>query len=281
LLAGTVTIMTADEALEVLPGLVAGAIRAPEEEAPRGASPAEIDSLRASLGCDIPPALRTWLAVCRGAGIGPGGVFGQRPDRPFLDMPQRRDSFPEWAERGWLPVAGDGCGNYYVLTADGAVGFVDTMKDPGQIDRQAAGDLLSFMTGLLAADQDADRTRALLAAVSAQATRFAVDEDELDFPLGERLLAVAEAEHLCGSPVAGRDSGHRQEMVKVAMRRWRSFSRRSRHPERATHAERVEDLAKGLRDHFEVEPPLTGPLMTDYRYLAAKLSVVLANPLAG
>jgi hypothetical protein len=104
--------------------------------------------------------------------------------------------------------------------------------------------------------------------------------DEPGFPCGERLLAVAEAEHLCGSPVAGHDTAHRQEMVKVAVRRWRSFSRRSRHPERATHAERVEDLAKGLRDHFEIEPTMTGPLMTDYRYLAAKLAVFLADPLA-
>ena|SRR5690349_19611411 len=78
--------------------------------------------------------------------IGSGGVFGPRPDEPYLDMPQRRDSFPQWAEKGWLPVAGDGCGNCYVLTADGTVGFVDTMKDPGRIDRQAAGNLLSFMT---------------------------------------------------------------------------------------------------------------------------------------
>ena len=154
----TVTIMKADEALAVLRGLVAGAIRAPEEEAPRGASPAEIDSLQARLGCGIPPVLRAWLSVCRGAGIGPGGVFGPRPDKPYLDMPWRRDSFPEWAEQGWLPVAGDGCGNCYVLTADGTVGFVDTMKDPGRIDRQAAGDLLSFMTGLLAGDQDPGRT---------------------------------------------------------------------------------------------------------------------------
>jgi len=51
-------------------------------------------------------------------------------------------------------AARDGSGNCYVLTADGAVGFVDTMKDPGQIDRQVAGDLLSFMTDLLADDQD-------------------------------------------------------------------------------------------------------------------------------
>ena len=53
----------------------------------------------------------------------------------------------------WLPVASDGCGNYYVLTLDEAVGFVDIMKDPGQLDRRAAPDLLSFMSGLLRANQ--------------------------------------------------------------------------------------------------------------------------------
>jgi hypothetical protein len=45
-------------------------------------------------------------------------------------MAQRRDLFPGWVEQDWLPVAGDGCGNCYVLTADGIVGFIDTMKDP-------------------------------------------------------------------------------------------------------------------------------------------------------
>src|SRR6266702_4050101 len=70
-----VTIMKADEALEVLRGLVAGAIRAPEEEPPRGAGPAELDSPQARLSCGIPPVLRAWLSVCRGARIGPGGVF--------------------------------------------------------------------------------------------------------------------------------------------------------------------------------------------------------------
>ena len=40
------------------------------------------------------------------------------------------------------------------------MGFVDTMKDPGRIDCQVAGDLLSFRTVLLAGDQDVGRTRA-------------------------------------------------------------------------------------------------------------------------
>jgi hypothetical protein len=69
-----------------------------------------------------------------------------------------KPGFPGWAGQGWLPVAGDGCGNCYVLTADGTISFVDTMKDPGQIDHRAAGDLLSFMIGLLAGDQDPGRT---------------------------------------------------------------------------------------------------------------------------
>ena len=54
-------------------------------------------------------------------------------------------------------MAGDGCGNYYVLREDGTVGFIDTMQDPGKIDRQAASDLLSFMISLLAHDQATDR----------------------------------------------------------------------------------------------------------------------------
>jgi hypothetical protein len=110
LLTSTVVIMKADEALEVLCGLVAGAVRAPEEESPQGAGPAELHSLTARLGCGIPSALRACLSVCKGAGIGPGGVFGQRPDESSPDMAWRRDLFPEWAELGWLPVAGDGCG---------------------------------------------------------------------------------------------------------------------------------------------------------------------------
>jgi hypothetical protein len=98
-----------------------------------------------------------------------------------------------------------------------------------------------------------------------------------DSLLAERLLAAAEAEHLSGSPVAGHDDAARREMVKTAMNRWRSYRRRSRHPERATYADRVEDLAKGLRDRFETSPELTGPLMSDYRSLAAKLAAILTD----
>src|SRR5581483_5178538 len=102
--------MRAGEDLEVLRGLVAGAVRAPEEEAPRGARPDEVDGLAARLGCGIPPVLRAWLSVCRGAGIGPGGVFGPRPDEPSLDMARLRDLFPQWADRAGCPWLVTGAG---------------------------------------------------------------------------------------------------------------------------------------------------------------------------
>jgi len=98
-----------------------------------------------------------------------------------------------------------------------------------------------------------------------------------EIKLADRLLAVAEAEHLSGNPVAGHDDAARLEIVKIAMRRWRSYYRRFRQPERATDAGRVEDLAKGLRDRFEISPELTGPLMVDYRDLAARLAAVLTD----
>jgi len=97
----------------------------------------------------------------------------------------------------------------------------------------------------------------------------------------DRLLTVVEAAYLAGSPVAGHDDESRREIVTVTVRRWRSFSRRSAHHDRATRAERVEDLAKGLRERFEAEPRLTGPLMQDYRQLAAGLAAVLTEVPAG
>jgi len=133
--------------------LVAGADRAPEDDPPEGASAAELARLSDRLGRSLPPLLRSWLSICRGAAIGPGGVFGQRPDRPGLDMVSIRDLSPVWQSLGWLPVAGDGCGNYYVLTEGGTVGFVEPMSDPGRLERQVSSDLLSFMADLLAAHQ--------------------------------------------------------------------------------------------------------------------------------
>jgi len=142
-----------DQAWSRLRLLVAGAVRAPEDEPPHGALPTELEVLAGRLGQPLTLPLKTWLSICNGAAIGPGGVFGQRPDRHFLDMVKIRELCPAWRGLGWIPVAGDGCGNYFVLTPGATVGFVEPMSDPRILAGQVAPDLLSFMTDLLAADQ--------------------------------------------------------------------------------------------------------------------------------
>lgn len=78
-----------------------------------------------------------------------------------------------------------------------------------------------------------------------------------------------------GCPVAGQDLDQRTMQANVAVRRWRSASRR--HRRKPTHQGMVEDLAKGLCDAFEVDPKLVGPLMEDYRYLAARIADVMTE----
>jgi hypothetical protein len=46
---------------------------------------------------------------------------------------------------------------------------------------------------------------------------------------------------------------------------------------RFVYADRIKDLAKGLRDRFERNPQLVGPLMEDYRYLASRIAEVLST----
>jgi hypothetical protein len=60
--------------------------------------------------------------------------------------------FPAWRALGWIAVAGDGCGNYYVLMTDrqGApVGFVETMSSVTEVDYLTASSLNTFLREML------------------------------------------------------------------------------------------------------------------------------------
>lgn len=132
--------------------LIFGAVRAPEEVL-EGASPEQLARLEERLGRRLPEDLGALLTVCNGGAIGPGGIFGERPERTYLDLPSVLELFPEWAAHGWLPVAGDGCGDYWVVLDDGRVGFVDTMSDSGALDRVTDPDLFSLVERILVDDQ--------------------------------------------------------------------------------------------------------------------------------
>ena len=75
-----------------------------------------------------------------------------------------------------------------------------------------------------------------------------------------------------GCPVASGTSTNRELMAYVSLRRWNSFAKRHK---KGGKEEQVEDLAKGLRDAYEADRALVGPLMTDYCYLASMIAEVL------
>jgi cell wall assembly regulator SMI1 len=130
--------------------------RSPDHPAPGGADPAEIEALGGRLGMPLPAELAAWLAVCRGEPIACGGVYGIRPDLDYADLEAALALQPEWLDSGWLPVAGDGCGNHYVLLTKGPrtgfVGFIDTAADPDRIDYLVASGLWRFLRFLFEED---------------------------------------------------------------------------------------------------------------------------------
>jgi hypothetical protein len=81
--------------------------------------------------------------------------------------------------------------------------------------------------------------------------------------------------HKDGSPVVGPETA--DDVIEVGWRRWHSFKRRHRKAA-GSWDQRLEDLAKGLRDAFEPNRRLVGPLIEDYRHLASALGqVFMAN----
>jgi hypothetical protein len=78
-----------------------------------------------------------------------------------------------------------------------------------------------------------------------------------------------------GCPVASRA----EEMAAVALRRWRSSSRRGIKAEDGPG--RVRDLAKGLAARFEQGPSQLGALMRDYECVAERVAQVLPGAAVG
>jgi hypothetical protein len=87
----------------------------PGEPLPPGLLDADIDAFRIRTGLSIPPELREWLRFTNGPCIGPGGIFGVKPLRTDQDMEGVYEYLPEFKRNQWLPIATDGCGDYYVL----------------------------------------------------------------------------------------------------------------------------------------------------------------------
>lgn len=124
----------------------------PPEDRLEGASEAEIRELESRIGVRIPDSLWQWLRVCRGSAGGEGGIYGVGNRRRDLDIESLLELFPDWRALGWIPIAGDGCGNYYVLMTErpGApVGFIETIESEVDVLYVTATSLHTFLREML------------------------------------------------------------------------------------------------------------------------------------
>ncbi len=121
---------------------------------PAGASETAFKNFERRTGLQLTAQFRAWLAEINGAMIGPGGLFGVREPSDFLSIEKCLRMYPKWRELGWVPVASDGTGNYWVTApgpgrSDGWVAFIDTHLDPDAFERYAASTVFRFLGFLL------------------------------------------------------------------------------------------------------------------------------------
>lgn len=74
-----------------------------------------------------------------------------------------------------------------------------------------------------------------------------------------------------GCPIAYGTEDDREEMARIAVRRWRSLDRRHKKP--LSRAQQIHDLAKGLRQRFASDPKLEQ--LTHYRCIAEAVADAL------
>jgi hypothetical protein len=96
------------------------------------------------------------------------------------------------------------------------------------------------------------------------------------------LIAAVRSAQQAGNPVPDPDPQHWQRVIRVALRRWSTFTRRHPAPAPDTLSARAEDLARGLLFRFGSRTGSGAPIeITDCRRLARRLAHVLSTAPTG
>jgi hypothetical protein len=127
------------------------AVPQPPEGIPPGIQLGEIRAFEEELGFAFPPPFRKWLEITNGPCVGPGGLCGIRTLRDIQDIAKVFESHPQWKNRRWVPVAGDGCGDFYLMATTEEFGagypvfFVDIHENENVPTYVAASGLWPFL----------------------------------------------------------------------------------------------------------------------------------------
>ena len=124
-----------------------------DQELPSGATKEDFDQLTRRTGITIPEELKEWLNISNAPYLWNGGFCGINTPENFSDIEYLFTLRPNWLSKGWIPVAKDGCGNYYIVPTRGELGegfpvfFSDTYEDwdiPTYIVASSVGKFLEF-----------------------------------------------------------------------------------------------------------------------------------------
>lgn len=69
----------------------------------------------------LPSELREWFKCSNGASVNPGGLYSLFSQGKEASLDWYLNSYPDWKSNGWFPVASDGCGDLYMMTAQSIV----------------------------------------------------------------------------------------------------------------------------------------------------------------
>lgn len=139
---------------DIIRELLAKVPKNTDEPLPGGLRDEDLDGFAKRTGIVPPPDLRSWLKVCNGPFVGPGNLYGIGKAKDFLNIEHKLDIFPSWKVAKWIPIAGDGCGNYYVVPTQGEFGrgfpvlFIETLdsrESPAFIVASDVGHFLVFL----------------------------------------------------------------------------------------------------------------------------------------
>lgn len=140
--------------VELIRDLLSRVPSPPEQALPAGISDEDLAGFERRTSISLPNDVRDWLAITNGPCVGPGGLYGVRSRRRDLDIETFLDLFPSWRAHKWIPIAGDGCGNYYVIATQSEFGsgfpvlFIEpsvSTESPSYIVASGIGMFLVFL----------------------------------------------------------------------------------------------------------------------------------------
>ena len=111
----------------------------------------QVHRVEQRLGRPMPLPFKKWVTTCNGSLGGEGGILGLEQPSGGVDLEEAIALYPELMDRGFFPVAMDGCGNHYVLVEDQNVPehfpvcFIDNALEIGSLAYTVASRMDLFL----------------------------------------------------------------------------------------------------------------------------------------